>query len=66
MSAEDHSGGYKKVLWALLVLTAVTVYVGTQVNFGTRTANIVVGVFIAVVKASLVAAIFMHLKYEKR
>ena len=66
MSSEDHSGSYKKVLIALLVLTAITVYVGTQVNFGTRTANIVVGVLIAVVKASLVTAIFMHMKYEKR
>jgi len=66
MSSEDHSGNYKKVLWALLVLTAVTVYVGVKVDFGTRAANIVIGVLIAVVKASLVTAIFMHMKYEKR
>jgi caa(3)-type oxidase subunit IV len=66
MSSEDHSGLYKKVLIALLVLTAITVFVGVKVDFGTRTANIVIGVLIAIVKASLVVAIFMHMKYEKR
>jgi cytochrome c oxidase subunit IV len=54
------------VLWALLALTIITVIVGVKVDFGTRSANIVIGVLIAIVKASLVTAIFMHMKYEKR
>jgi cytochrome c oxidase subunit 4 len=65
MSSEDHSSAYLKVLGALLAFTAITVAV-SFVNFGTKAGNIVVGVIIAVVKASLVAAIFMHMKYEKR
>ena len=65
MSSEDHSHAYPKVLIALLILTAVTVGV-SFVSFGTKAANIVIGMAIALLKASLVVAIFMHLKYEKR
>jgi cytochrome c oxidase subunit 4 len=65
MSSEDHGGLYKKVLGALLVLTAITVAV-SFVSFGTKAGNIVVGILIAIIKASLVTLIFMHMKYEKR
>src|SRR5947208_1117582 len=65
MSSEDHSGSYKKVLITLLVLTVITVSV-SFVSFGTKAGNIVIGILIAVFKASLVTAIFMHMKYEKR
>jgi cytochrome c oxidase subunit 4 len=61
----DHSKSYRNVLLALLVLTAITVGI-SRVHFGTRSANIAVGLLVAIVKASLVVAIFMHMKYEKR
>lgn len=51
------------VFIALLVLTVVTVTVA-QFHFG-HFGNIVVALVIAVVKASLVAAYFMHLNAEK-
>jgi cytochrome c oxidase subunit 4 len=61
----DHSGAYRNVLIALLIATIITVGL-SHVSFGTHAANIVIGVIVAVVKASLVVAIFMHMKYEKR
>lgn len=59
-----HVGAYLKVGAALLVLTGVTVAL-SYVDFGSRSNNIIVGMFVATFKASLVAAIFMHLKGEK-
>ncbi len=55
---------YMRIFLALLVLTALTVGV-TTIHFG-DTANIVVGIAIAVLKAGLVAAIFMHLKFDHK
>ena len=52
------------VFVALLVLTIVTVGV-SFVPFG-KAGNITVALIIAVLKASLVAAYFMHLNSEKR
>ena len=50
------------VVWlALLVLTAATVAVA-QVNLGAL--NVWVALGIATVKAGLVVAVFMHMKYE--
>jgi caa(3)-type oxidase subunit IV len=51
--------------------TALTVLVATQpwLDFGKHgfdTADLVIGLLIASVKASLVALIFMHLNHEKR
>jgi len=63
--AHDHSKAYLGVLIGLLVLTLVTVAI-SRVDFGGRAPNIVIGVLIAVIKASLVVLIFMHLKYENR
>lgn len=48
----------------LLLFTAITVGL-SYVNFGTPKANIVVAMIVAAFKASLVAAIFMHLSHEK-
>lgn len=59
-----HVGAYLKVGAALLVLTGVTVAL-SYVDFGSRSNNIIVGMLVATFKASLVAAIFMHLKGEK-
>jgi caa(3)-type oxidase subunit IV len=57
-----------KIIWAvggvLLVGTLITVAV-MHVDMGSRAANIALGMFIAVVKASFVALIFMHLKSER-
>jgi cytochrome c oxidase subunit 4 len=54
---------YAKVLAALLVLTATTCAV-SFVDMGRM--NAVVGVAIAFAKASLVALVFMHLRYSPR
>ncbi len=52
---------YLKVFGALIVLTVVTVG-AAQIDFGAF--NAIVAFAIATVKATLVLAIFMHLKYD--
>ena len=55
---------YKGVLWALLVLTVVTVlaaYHKVSIVLG-----VVIALIIALVKGGLVASFFMHLAYEKK
>ena len=59
-----HVRGYLYVGSLLLVFTGITVWL-SYVNFGSQKANIVVAMMVATFKASLVAAIFMHLKGEK-
>jgi cytochrome c oxidase subunit 4 len=54
---------YIKVFGALIVLTVVTVAV-SRIDLGVW--NTVVAMLIATIKASLVLAIFMHLKYDDR
>lgn len=54
---------YFKVLGALLVLTVLTV-AASRFDFGAF--NTIINIGIASVKASLVLAIFMHLKYDDR
>ena len=54
---------YMMVLAALLVGTVVTVLVG-RIDLG-GSMNVIVALLIAGVKASLVASIFMHLKWER-
>ncbi|MBI5367902.1 MAG: cytochrome C oxidase subunit IV family protein [Planctomycetes bacterium] len=58
----DHSKLYWGVFWALAALTVLTVG-ASYLDLGHST-NLWVGILIAVTKASLVATIFMHLKYE--
>jgi cytochrome c oxidase subunit 4 len=53
---------YAKVLVALLILTATTCGV-SYIDMGRM--NVVVAVVIAFAKASLVALIFMHLRYSR-
>ena len=66
MSADAHATRtYTKLLLGLGVLTAVTVGL-SQVDFHSKAANITVGLVVAVIKASLVIMIFMHLWHEKR
>ena len=54
---------YLKVFAALVCLTIITVLVA-RVDFGAM--NIIVAMFIASIKATLVALFFMHLKWEDK
>ncbi len=59
---------YISIFVALGALTVVTVlasfvHLGKE---GSHTGNMLLGMFIALIKASLVAAIFMHLKWERK
>ena len=54
---------YAKVLFALLILTALTV-IAAQVDFGFL--NVLIAMGIATVKAVLVLLFFMHLKYDNK
>jgi len=56
---------YVSVFAALMVLTALTVYVAF-IDFGHGLLNDLVAMTIAVIKAMLVLVIFMHLKYSAR
>ncbi len=60
-----HIRGYMMVGATLITFTAITVFL-SYVNFGTMKANVAVAMLVATFKAGLVAAIFMHLKSEKR
>lgn len=64
MSHGTDPRNYTKVLIALLVLTVLTVGL-SLVPMGTA-GNVTVGLLVAVIKASLVVLIFMHLKFEQR
>ncbi|PAW63168.1 MAG: hypothetical protein B9S38_17900 [Verrucomicrobiia bacterium Tous-C4TDCM] len=62
---------YKMIGGVLFAGTVITVLVATrpELDFGKHgfdTADMVLGLLIATVKATLVAAIFMHLNHEKR
>jgi cytochrome c oxidase subunit 4 len=59
---EDGAGVYVKTLVALLILTLITV-AASYVDFGSG--NVVIALFIATIKASIVALFFMHLRHEK-
>jgi len=54
---------YFGIFGALLVLTVITVGVSFA---GLGTASIYVAMFVAVIKASLVAGYFMHLKWDEK
>ena len=58
-----HVRAYIGVFVALAIATVITVAAST-VNFGGHW-NVIVALAIALFKASLVAAIFMHLKWER-
>src|SRR3954468_18600073 len=60
-----HIRKYLLVGVTLLTFTAITVFL-SYVNFGTQKANIAVAMLVAMFKAGLVAAIFMHLSAEKK
>jgi cytochrome c oxidase subunit 4 len=58
-----HVKAYLRVFAVLAILTVVTVAV-SRIHFS-GAGNMVIALVIAAFKASLVAAIFMHLKWEK-
>lgn len=69
---DDHGHGghhitpmwlYNAIFGALLVLTAVTVWIA-QFDFGS--ANTLIAMFVATIKATLVGLFFMHLLYDER
>jgi len=62
--AHEHGGPaiYTKTLLALLVLTAITV-LAAGFDFGQG--NVVIALFIATIKASLVVLFFMGLRWDK-
>ncbi len=60
-----HVKKYMMVGATLLVFTAITVAL-SYFDFGTRKANIAIAMLVAMFKAGLVAAIFMHLSAEKK
>jgi cytochrome c oxidase subunit 4 len=55
---------YLLVLLALLTLTTITV-TAAGIDFGSPSANVVIALIIASIKASLVALFFMHLRWDK-
>ncbi|MCB0361728.1 MAG: cytochrome C oxidase subunit IV family protein [Bdellovibrionales bacterium] len=60
-------GTYLKVLLVLLFLTALTVLVAKPVSgFDLGVFNTFIAMFVATLKAGLVAAIFMGLKYDSK
>jgi caa(3)-type oxidase subunit IV len=60
--SDDHATAYATVAVALLIFTVIT-FVAAE-SFHTTTQRAVSGLLIAVLKASLVAAIFMHLRWD--
>jgi caa(3)-type oxidase subunit IV len=63
-----HARGYIMVGGLLLVFTGITValsYIDFDRHFGGHGWNMIIGMLVATFKASLVAAIFMHLKGER-
>ena len=59
-----HVRGYWMVGGLLFVFTIITVAL-SYYDFGSRAANIIIAMIVATFKASMVAAIFMHLKGER-
>ena len=64
-NVQKHVRGYLTVGALLLAFTGITVAL-SYVDFGTRKANIGVAMLVAMIKAGLVAAIFMHLSHERK
>src|SRR5438128_568272 len=64
-ASHEHGGPkvYTRNLVALLILTGITV-AAAGFNFGS--ANVVIALAVATIKASLVALFFMHLRWEKK
>ncbi len=55
---------YGTVLAILLALTLITIG-ASKIDFGSASANVIIALVIATIKATIVALWFMHLKYDK-
>lgn len=67
-SPEEIKKSVRKILWIggiLAVCTVLTVWLST-VELATHGQNIIVGMILATIKATLVALIFMHLNHEAK
>jgi cytochrome c oxidase subunit IV len=62
--SHDDSSVYLRTLLTLLFLTVVTVG-ASYIQFGSSSANVAIALFIATIKAVLVALFFMHLIHDK-
>jgi cytochrome c oxidase subunit 4 len=64
MKEHDHVLSYKTltIIWMILLVLTFVTYRIAQINLGYL--NVLVALFIATTKASLVILFFMHLKYE--
>ncbi|MFN2476254.1 MAG: cytochrome C oxidase subunit IV family protein [Chthoniobacterales bacterium] len=60
-----HVNKYLMVGALLLIFTGLTVFL-SYVDFGSHKMNMAVGMLVATIKATLVAAIFMHLSSERQ
>lgn len=59
-----HEIPFGKIFVALLVLTLITVGIGIYLRFPHEVVNVLLALAVALVKGSLVAMYFMHLKFE--
>ena len=62
--SEHKQPNYAAVFWALLILTICEIIVANLHHFA-KPVIVVSLVFLAIIKASLVALFYMHLKFEK-
>jgi len=63
---KKHIRFYWGIFGALILGTILTVGVPAVFHFENHAINVVIGLFIATVKAALVCLFFMHLSHEKR
>ena len=64
MSEQAHPRPYGKIFLSLFVLTVFEIF-ASNMHFLPRAGIIVLLVFLAFVKAALVAMFYMHLRFEK-
>ena len=65
---DDHRVNYNAIFWFLLVLTILEVLAGSPAS-GPKYPQVLKGfllIFMAGIKAALVAMYFMHLKFDKK
>jgi cytochrome c oxidase subunit 4 len=64
MENTHHEPNYMNIFWALTALTVIEVII-PLLDLFPRTTNGMILITLAVIKATMVALYFMHLKYEK-
>ena len=68
MTAEHKEPNYMNVFWWLFALTVIEVGLGWSTGFARDFRPLYIGILIVLagVKAAMVAAYFMHLRFERR